>query len=90
MRTGCELDLFNLEKTRLRGNLIGVFWYLKGAYRKAWEGLFIRAGSDRMRVNGFKLEEGRFRLEIRKTIFYYEGGETLEHVAQESCGCSIP
>jgi len=70
VRTGCELDLFNLEKTRLRGNLIGVFWYLKGAYRKAWEGLFIRAGSDRMRVNGFKLEEGRFRLDIRRKFFH--------------------
>ena len=69
MRTGCELDLFNLEKTRLRGNLIGVFWYLKGAYRKAWEGLFIRAGSDRMRGNGFKLEKGRFRLDIKKKFF---------------------
>ena len=69
MRTGCELDLFNLEKTRLRGNLIGVFWYLKGAYRKAWEGLFIRAGSDRMRGNSFKLEVGRLRLDIRMKFF---------------------
>ena len=44
------------------------FQYLKGAYRKV-EGLFIRAGSDRMRGNGFKLEEGRFRLDIRKKFF---------------------
>ena len=52
--------------------------YLKEAYRKAGEGLFIRAGSDRMRGNGFILEEGRFRLEI----LYCEGDETLEQVAQ--------
>jgi len=29
----------------------------RGAYRKAQEGLFIRACSDRMRENGFKIEE---------------------------------
>ena len=30
---------------------------------------FIRACSNRMRGNGFKLEEGRFRLGIRKKFF---------------------
>ena len=45
------------------------FWYLKGAYRKAGEGLFIRAGSKMMRGNGFKLKKGRFRLDNRKKFF---------------------
>ena len=45
------------------------FQYLKVAYRKAGEGLFIRACSNRVRRNGFKLAEGRFRLEIRKKFF---------------------
>ena len=47
------------------GGLIVAFQYLKGAYRKAGVELFIRAGSDRTRGNGFNLKEGRFRLDIR-------------------------
>lgn len=43
--------------------------YLKGAYKKAEEGLFKGACCDRKRVKGFKIKEGRFRLEIGKNIF---------------------
>ncbi|PKU40028.1 rna-directed dna polymerase from mobile element jockey-like [Limosa lapponica baueri] len=42
------------------------FQYLKGAYRRDGEGPFIRERSNRMRRNGLKLKEGRFRLDIRK------------------------
>ncbi|GAB0203623.1 hypothetical protein GRJ2_002827900 [Grus japonensis] len=41
----------------------------KAACQKAGEHLFTRAGSDRTRSNGFKLKEGRFRLDIRKKFF---------------------
>ncbi len=58
-----------LELGDLKGDPIAAFQYLKGAYMKAGEGFFIRACSDRMRGNGSKLEEGRFRLDIRKKFF---------------------
>ena len=48
-----ELGLFSLEKRKLQGDLIATFQYLKEAYWKAGEGLFMRACNVRMRENGF-------------------------------------
>ena len=56
-----ELSSFSLEKRRLWGDLIAAFQYLKGAYKQEGSQLFERVDNNRMRGNGFKLKEGRFR-----------------------------
>jgi len=48
-----ELGLFSLEKRTLQGDLTAAFQYLKGAYKKAGEGLFTRTFCDRTRYDGF-------------------------------------
>lgn len=55
-----------------------VFRYLKGPYRKAEDKHFSRDYCDRTNGNGFILQEGQFRLDIRRKFFYNEAGKTLK------------
>jgi len=64
-----ELGLFGLENRRFWGVLRAAFQYLEGACRKDGENMFSRACCDGTKSNGFKLIEGRFRLDIKKKFF---------------------
>ncbi len=64
-----EPRLFNPEKRRLQADLRSACQYLKGGCKKEEDGLFCRLSCDRTRRNGFKLKEGRFRLDIRRKVF---------------------
>ena len=49
----------------LRGDLIALFQYLKGAYPRGWS----LCTGDRTMGNGHKLCQGRFRLDIKENLF---------------------
>ena len=64
-----ELGMFSLGKRRLVGDLIEIFQYLKRAYKQEGGQFFMQVDSDTTRGNGFKLKEGKFRLDLGKEFF---------------------
>ncbi|RMC06927.1 hypothetical protein DUI87_16378 [Hirundo rustica rustica] len=61
-----SLGLFNLEKRRLRGDLIAVYNFLMKGRGRADIDHFPVVPSDRTRANGLNMCHGRFMLDIRK------------------------
>jgi len=70
-------------------SISSIFQYLKRGCKKEWDILFSRGCCDSTRGNGFKLKEGRVRLDIRKKIFTLK---TLRHCTDcpERWWCPIP
>ncbi|KAK4830609.1 LOW QUALITY PROTEIN: hypothetical protein QYF61_012052 [Mycteria americana] len=61
-----RLSLSSLEKKRLKGNFIALYSFLRRGRGEGGADLF---SLDRTCVNGSKVHQGRFRLDIRKPFF---------------------
>ena len=64
--------MFSLEKRRvtsLQGDITAAFQYINRACKKEESQVFEMVDNSRKRGNGFKLKEGRFRLNVRGKFF---------------------
>ena len=64
-----KVDLFSLEKRRLRGDLIHVYKYLRCRRQRDEARLFSAMHGDRTRGNGHKLKHRKFCTNVHKNFF---------------------
>ena len=60
-----ELEMFSLDKRKLRGDYISAYRYLVGRNQEDGAKLFSAVPSDRTRGNGHKQEHKRLHVNIR-------------------------
>jgi len=63
------LGLSSLERRRMRGDLTALYSFLRRGRGDGGADLFSLGSGDRTRGHSSKLNEGRFRLDIRKHLF---------------------
>lgn len=64
-----ELSLFNLEKRKMREDLINEYKYLKDICQEYGIKLFLVVPSDRMRNTDYKVKHKKFYPSMRKNLF---------------------
>lgn len=70
-------------------DLVAVFRYSSGGYREVVASLLSEVNSERTRGSRQVTKE-EIPIRHEENNFHYEGGKTLEQVAQKHCGISIP
>ena len=63
------VGLASLEKRRLKGNLIGLYTFLRREHGEGGADLCYLVSGGRTGGNDSKLHQGRFRLDIKKPFF---------------------